>query len=287
MAFFHHEQFIEGTAKVLQGESLKARPYVTHALSLGILREKMVGSLIRDETPERFKVETGLIRNHDRHATSRQCDLLIHESQNQAPLYRWEDFVVVHDTEARAVIEVKSNLNKEGFSDVLKIHRSVLKLERSGVFIPTFGYGLKGVNFESVVKYVRSAVRKNKINAQPKQRHLNWPFCIAIQQQNLIGIRPLVSETDRPFHFCVVDLKRVTDKEALLDGLETGFFLQLYLDVLKGRSEALIDGVLYTWLNDLPIKDDAKAWVSPDGEVGTGRIGFERVVTTGDSAQSS
>lgn len=274
---------------VLQGESLKASPYVTHALSLGILREKMVGSFVRHETPERFKVETGLIRNHEKGASSRQCDLLVHDSQNRAPLYRWEDFVVVHDTEARAAIEVKSNLDEKAFGEVLKIHRSVLGLERlrSGVFIPTFGYGLKGVTFETLVEYIQAAAIENEIGASDHQRFLNWPFCVVVQERNLIGIRPLKSETNRPFNFCVVDLKRVRDKKALLDGLETGFFLQLYLDVLKGRSESLIDGVLYTWLNGLPIEDDAKAWVSPDGEVGFGTIGFERVVTAGNSAPSS
>jgi hypothetical protein len=93
----HYGDFRRGLAMVLQGESLKAGCYVTHAASLGILREKMVSSFVRDETPERFRVETGFIRNHEMDITSRQCDLLVHEPALEAPLYRWEDFVVVHD----------------------------------------------------------------------------------------------------------------------------------------------------------------------------------------------
>src|SRR5436309_2238149 len=111
----NNENFYRGVAMVLHGEILKASSYVPHAGSLGVLREKMVRNFIRHETPERFRVETGLVRNHDKGETSRQCDLLIHEPVLTAPLYRWEDFVVVHHHAARAVVEVKSDLDKRGF----------------------------------------------------------------------------------------------------------------------------------------------------------------------------
>ena len=117
---FHYDKYCEGIAMVLKGESQKAETYVTHGTSLGTLREKMVGKLIRDETPERFRVETGLIRDQDKDCTSRQCDLLIHEPVDEAPLYRFDDFVIVNSSAARAVIEVKSNLTGTDFGSLLE-----------------------------------------------------------------------------------------------------------------------------------------------------------------------
>jgi hypothetical protein len=118
----HNDNFGRGIAMVLQGESLKASCYVTHGTSPGVLREKMVSSFVRHETPDRFRVESGLVRNHDRNCTSRQCDLLVHEPGSAAPLYRWEDFVVVHDTAARAIVEVKSEIDQAHFQQLLDVH---------------------------------------------------------------------------------------------------------------------------------------------------------------------
>src|SRR5262245_834696 len=117
MMVFHKLEFCRGVAMVLQGESMRAGCYVSHNASLGGLRERIVSRFIRDETPSRFHVETGLIHNLKTETTSRQCDILVHESANRAPLYRWEDFVVVPSQEARAVVEVKTTLNESGFID--------------------------------------------------------------------------------------------------------------------------------------------------------------------------
>ena len=272
----HVEDFARGIAMVLQGESLKASCYVTHGASLGTLREKMVSNFVRHETPERFRVGTGLVRSHDRNVTSRQCDLLIYESDSVAPLYRWDDFVIVHDTAARAVIEVKSEMDQRNFDKLLDVHISLIDIElRSGggVFIPTFGYGLCGVAFETFLTYLKNALTSNRLNVADNQRQLNLPLCITVQKHNYLGIRPLRSTPGNPDAFCVVDFSKATDQKAQpVDGIETGFFLHFYTEVLRSRTLAIEDTMLYQWFNNLPVGNDGKAWVTPDGVIHPGNV---------------
>jgi hypothetical protein len=271
----HPLDFQRGIAMVLKGESLKAGCYVTHAASLGVLREKMVSSFVRNETPGRFRVETGLIRNHARNISSRQCDLLVHESALRPPLYRWEDFVVVDHREARAVLEVKSNLGKKDFEAFLDVHTSILELEAVGqgqAFIPTFGYGLKGVGFSKCLGYVRGAVKTNRLKLDSPHKHLNWPVCVAVQEKNYIGVRPLHLLIGQPA-FLLADLTKLQDENAEpLDGIETGIFLDIYSEVLRLERDALVDTELYAWFNQLPLQPEGKVWVTEDGVAHKGNI---------------
>jgi len=192
---FHDVKFCRGVAMVLQGESMKAASYVSHGTSLGTLREKIVRDFIRHETPDRLRVETGFIRNHATNDISRQCDLLIHEPWEMPPQYRFDDFVIVHPPTARAVIEVKSDLDGDDFLDLLKVHASVTELalkSTSRLVIPTFGFGLEGVTFESLTCYLQQAVISDRLGCKAARLPLsvNWPDCIAIQARNLIGVRP-------------------------------------------------------------------------------------------------
>jgi hypothetical protein len=270
----HLDDFCKGVAMVLQGESLKALCYVPHGASLGSLREQMVRTFVRHETPEKYRVETGLVRNHDTGASSRQCDLLIHDPKETPPLYRWEDFVVIHAFAARAVVEVKSDLCSDTFTDLLRVHESLISLQ-SPTFIPTFGYGLTGVTFTSCVKYIQDAVSVNRLNRGNAEKHQNWPTCFAIQNRHCIGVCPADGIGGALPAFCIVDLTQADDSAYTADGIETGFFLQIYSEALQQRRQAFAPATVYSWFNALPIRPDGKAWVTPDGTVTQGNISFE------------
>jgi hypothetical protein len=267
----HIDDFCKGIAMVLQGESLKAKCYVTHNSSLGQLREKIVSRFVRHETPEKYRVETGLVRHHDAGITSRQCDLLVHDPGKASPIYRWEDFVVVRHFAAQAVLEVKSNLYKDEFKELVIVHGSLIAMSGS-IPIPTFGYGLTGATFNTCVEYVKDAVNNNLLNLANDQKHLNWPNCFVIQDTHCIGIRPMEQGSSKPLSFCLVDLAQADDTSYGVDGIETGFFLQIYTASLEDRRRAFGEGTVYQWFNQLPISPEGKAWVTPDGTVHKGNI---------------
>ncbi len=275
---FHKPDFCRGVAMVLQGESLKARAYVTHNASLGGLRERIVRRLIRDQTPSRFHVETGLVHNQSTRSTSRQCDILVHESVTRAPLYRWEDFVVVNSGEARAVVEVKSALNRETFEALLNVHGSLVEMalaSKHASITPLFGFALNGVEFSTFVDYLRSAAGDNRLNLDDKIRYLNWPVCIAVQHQNYIAVRPLqmMANSGCQLGICALDFgKSQSESDECIDGIETGYFVETYNRVLCEGDHALFAEALYSWFNGLPIDDEGKVWVTPDGTAHHGKI---------------
>lgn len=272
----HNVEFVRGIALVLQGECLKAKAHVTHSGSLGTLREKMVRKFITDETPERFRVETGLINGVS--STSRQCDILVHEPNYHAPLYRWEDFVVARSDVARAVIEVKTTLNAQTFDELLGVHCSVMEIELrhpyGGEFIPTFGYAIEGVTFDTFITYLQAAVQNNRLGIDERARHLNWPLMIAVHGRRYLGFRHLGGSTENPMCFCAIDFSRQTvgSEEADLVGIETGYFLQLYEWVLRERLNAMKSNDLFWFFNRLPVVDDGKVWITPDGVIHPGPI---------------
>ena len=261
--------FCRGVAMVLQGESLKAQCYVTHNQSLGVLREKMVRNFIRHESPERYRVETGLIRNHQTGHTSRQCDLLVHDPSQNPPLYRWEDFVVVHTGSARAVVEVKTTLEDREFKQLLEVQDSVSEVQNSDT-IRTFGYALDGVKFGTFLDYISMAVIANRLGlTDPAERDVNWPFCVVVQSRRYIGICPARSN-----EFIAVDFTKAKEESFGSDGVETGMFLWFYTKVLEGISglSGISSTFVHNWFNSIEIESDGKAWVDTSGTIHYGNI---------------
>jgi hypothetical protein len=284
----HNVDFVRGIALVLQGECLKAKAHVTHSGSIGTLREKMVRKFVCDETPDRFRVETGLINGLS--TTSRQCDILIHEPDYRAPLYRWEDFVVVRSDVARAVIEVKTILNAQAFEELIAVHTSVMEIELRrpyGMeFIPTFGYAIDGVTFDTFLTYLQSAVGNNLLGVEDNAKQLNWPLVIAVHGRRYLGFRHLGGSSGNPMCFCAVDFSRQTEgsEEADVVGIETGYFLQLYEWVLRERLNAMKSTDLFWWFNRLAIVDDGKVWITPDGVIHRGPIPVAQGEPTPDAS---
>jgi hypothetical protein len=171
---------------------------------------------------------------------------------------------------------VKSNLKDAGFRAFLDVHTSILRLEGRGggrVFIPTFGYGLTGVAFSTCVTYLKKAVKANRLKVDAFQRHLNWPVCVAVQDKNYIGVRPLHLTTGKPIAFLLANFTNVQGKEAEPpDGIETGIFLDIYGEVLRLKRDALHDASLYEWFNNLPLQPAGKVWITEDGVSHNGNI---------------
>jgi hypothetical protein len=273
--FIHNRDYLRGVALVLQGESLKAASYVTHAASLGAIREKMVTQFVENETPDLYRVETGLIRDKAGN-TSRQCDLLVHESTTVPPLSRWDDFVIVHAESARAVLEVKSTLDQANFSQIINIYRSVSTVcNGAPVYVPVYAYALSGVQMNTLAGYIAAEMKANALGCVADATALNVPVSIVIQDRQMIALRPTQRGDGHKSYCCLVDFNEIDKSQVQLadvNGLETGTFLGVYREVLKQRQTGLSSGLLYTWFNSLPVKTAGKLWVEPNGTVHTGNI---------------
>lgn len=276
----HMPEFYRGIAKVVEGENLKAMAYVRHSASLGALREKMVGTFVRAETPGRFRVDTGFVcvpRPGDSPAAvSNQCDLIVHRADVSTPLYRWEDFVVVDAQATEAVVEVKTLINKVELQRISKWHKSIREVRRAASMSLrpySFAYGIDGINFSTFVTAVAELVKKELIKCQPSGGDALSciPDSVVVQKKNYFCIKPQSHKVQQRRRLYLVDFTKY-DTQMSRKGFSTGNFLVFYRDLLENNFANWDGDSLQEWFNWLPTSDDGKAWVANDGQVEHGKV---------------
>lgn len=117
-------QYFDHVTQQLHSKIRQAKFYVTkHNPTTGALAEAVLRQFLQEHLPNGVSVEQGFITSPDG-GLSKQCDILIYDSQRYAPFYRAGEMVVVPAEAVIALIEVKISLNKNGFCDVIKYFQS-------------------------------------------------------------------------------------------------------------------------------------------------------------------
>jgi len=262
--------YAQGVATVLRGENAKASCFVTHGPSLGVLREKMVGTFIREATKGKYSVGTGIAYHSRRCLSSRQCDLLVYDADNCVPLYRWEDFLIVPHQYVCAVVEVKSKLNKQHFEQLCNVHNSLAHLRPTddSPIIPTFGYALNGVSFKRFAEYSAAVVKANFLKCPASKEVFNLPVCVCVHDKRYLAIRPSSLHEGISEALCLVDCSKAKDALSKRLGTETGMFIEFYKAAfLDQHPYALEPYDVYPWFNSLEVLPGGKLWIGSDGEV--------------------
>ncbi|MHC5598505.1 MAG: DUF6602 domain-containing protein [Nostoc sp.] len=109
-----------------------------HYPSLGTYKERLLMSMIKQFIPKRYDVGTGFVifpteeidSNNKpigykvlsgvEHIVSGQCDIIVYDSFDYAPIFQDGDFVVVRPESVRSIIEVKGTLNQESIDDFME-----------------------------------------------------------------------------------------------------------------------------------------------------------------------
>lgn len=94
-----------------------------HNPTIGILTEEILRGFLKTYLPKGISVEQGFILN-TKGNLSKQCDILIYDSQLYAPFYRINDIVVIPAESVIAMIEVKTTLTKQIFHEVINFFKS-------------------------------------------------------------------------------------------------------------------------------------------------------------------
>lgn len=95
-----------------------------HNPTIGILTEEILRSFLKTYLPKSVSVEQGFILSQTGEM-SKQCDILIYDSNLYAPFYRINDIVVVPSDSVIAVVEVKTTLTKTIFHSVIKYFENI------------------------------------------------------------------------------------------------------------------------------------------------------------------
>lgn len=101
-----------------------------HNPTIGILTEEILRSFLRTYLPKSVSVEQGFILSENGEI-SKQCDILIYDSNTYAPFYRLNDIVIIPSDSVIAVIEVKTTLTKPIFHNVISYFENISLITRN------------------------------------------------------------------------------------------------------------------------------------------------------------
>lgn len=122
-------KYFDHVTQQLYSKIKQAKVYINrHNPTTGALAEAILRQFLQEHLPKAVSVEQGFIVDQNGEL-SRQCDILIYDSQRYAPFYRAEGIVVVQAEAVIAIVEVKTSINKSGFSDVIKYFKSFDKFD--------------------------------------------------------------------------------------------------------------------------------------------------------------
>lgn len=113
----HNEYFrqkvIELYSKLQQAKNMVPN----HNLYYGLLAESILRVFLRDVLPMRIGVCQGFIEQKGK--LSQQCDIIIYDQLNYAPIYSYGEIQVIPSDSVIAVVEVKVSITSESFQSTL------------------------------------------------------------------------------------------------------------------------------------------------------------------------
>ncbi len=256
----HPLDYWKAVALAITAENMKAAVYASHNdEALGAAREAILRKIVVEQTPAMFEVKTGFVHDPDSTATSafsRQCDILVFDAWNEAPLYRLDEFIVATNRSAKFVAEVKSTLKKNTFDDVVAKHKSLTQFR-----VPLFCIAYDSSEFAKICEYISQHIQGD-IESLPE--------CIAVHERNYFFARPaIISSAAFSAYYVAIDLSRCE-----VPGLATANWFSFYDTRLRGAAQGLFanDLNLYRWFDELELPPDAKRKIHISGAVSTGRI---------------
>lgn len=106
-----------------------------HNLSIGLFAENILRHFLREVLPKKAVVTQGIISHNGR--LSNQCDIIIYNGLEYAPIYTFSDFDIVPSESVYCVIEVKSSISRKTFTKTLSDFEKLtqLNVHRKYLFI--------------------------------------------------------------------------------------------------------------------------------------------------------
>ena len=124
-----------------------------HNPTIGILTEEILRNFLQQYIPKGVSVEQGFILNKNG-TLSKQCDIIIYDSNLYAPFYRINDIVVVPSESVVSIIEVKTTVTKQIFHQVIGYFKSFTDVLQSTTGKHLFIYNAPSV--DRLNEYVQS-----------------------------------------------------------------------------------------------------------------------------------
>lgn len=113
-----HNQLYRIRLLELQNQLEQARYMIpNHKPSLGFMAEAILRNFLKSVLPQKVTIGQGFVECGGE--LSYQCDVILYDAINYAPLYSYGEIVIVPHDSVFAVIEVKTNIDSKRFGDTL------------------------------------------------------------------------------------------------------------------------------------------------------------------------
>ena len=107
-------EFYRLKAQDFLNELSQAQQLISHNPSRGYVGEEILREFLNTSLPSCAKVTQGFIIQGE--TLSPQCDIIIYDHSNYAPMYSFGNIDLIHSESVYCVIEVKTNINKTSFN---------------------------------------------------------------------------------------------------------------------------------------------------------------------------
>ena len=130
---FNMDKLFEGSLQRLRTEADYFSRLTDHDPELGRLNETHLVNLLRTYLPPKFGIGTGFIQCGGAHARqSPQCDIVIYDALNNAPLYQSSAWSIYPIEMVYGVIEVKTTLNRAALAEAFEKCAAIRSMAKDG-----------------------------------------------------------------------------------------------------------------------------------------------------------
>jgi hypothetical protein len=105
----------------------------------GDYTEALVRDFIRRFVPQKYKVGHGIVYNRRTQQSSRECDVIVYDISEAAPLFESQDLVIVDSRQVKIVMQVKSTINSNAMKEAIA-NLEAIKRVSSNVIGWIFGF---------------------------------------------------------------------------------------------------------------------------------------------------
>lgn len=126
---YFRQKVVELHSLLMQAKSIVYNNYLYY----GLIAEDILRSFLVDVLPKRFDICQGFVEFDSK--LSRQCDIIIYDQIEFSPLYSFGSIKIVPSAAVKAVIEVKTRIDKGAFQNTLIAFETLAKMGVANKFL--------------------------------------------------------------------------------------------------------------------------------------------------------
>ena len=143
---------LESYGREFQSQLHRINAFVKHPSAIGTAHEGIVRRFLQRYIPKRLAVSEGFIIDAQ-NKPSKQCDIIIWSHLDFSPYHQEGDFVIVPAAAVKAVIEVKTKLDKKFTKEAFQNLHAARKAS-SNIYTAIFAFG--SVRIRTFIRYIIS-----------------------------------------------------------------------------------------------------------------------------------